>query len=126
VFSYGSSFYSGTTPSEDSLTKREQVDPLSALEGISNVLALPITATGATAKPEASGSEHYIIEGTTGAYQDPKARLVYFQTPENTLSLTWRVETDLLNDWILSYVDADSASKVLGVVNYVADASYRV
>jgi len=96
------------------------------LNGVSNVLALPITATDATAKPEASAAEHYVIEGTTGAYQDPKARLVYFQNPDNTLSLTWRVETDLNDDWLLSYVDADSGSKILGVVNYVAEASYRV
>lgn len=106
--------------------KREQVDPVTALKGVSNVLALPITATDATAKPESTAAEHYTIEGTTGAYQDPKARLVYFQTPENTISLTWRVETDLHDDWILSYVDAGGASQVLGVVNYVADAQYRV
>lgn len=105
--------------------KRDQVDPVAALKGVSNALALPITATDATAKPDAS-AEHYTIEGTTGAYQDPKARLVYFQTPENTISLTWRVETDLNDDWILSYVDAGGATQVLGVVNYVADAAYRV
>ncbi|TVY53916.1 Extracellular metalloproteinase mep [Lachnellula cervina] len=126
VFSYGNSFYSGATPSENPMVKRDQVDPIAALTGVSNVLALPITASDATAKPEASAAEHYVIEGTTGAYQDPKARLVYFQNPDNTLSLTWRVETDLNDDWLLSYVDADSASKILGVVNYVADVSYRV
>lgn len=66
------------------------------------------------------------IEGTTGAHQDPKARLVYLQAEGNALTLTWRVETDLYSDWILSYVDAAGASNVLGVVNYVADASYQV
>ncbi|TVY80283.1 Extracellular metalloproteinase mep [Lachnellula suecica] len=125
VFSYGNSFYSGETPSESPLVKRDQVDPVTALKGVANVLALPIIATDATAKPE-EATEHYVIEGSTGANQDPKARLVYFQTPENTLSLTWRVETDLIDDWILSYVDASGASEVFGVVNYVADASYRV
>lgn len=78
--------------------KRGQVDPVTALKGVSNVLSLPITASDATAKPDTSAAEHYVIEGTTGAYQDPKARLVYFQTSTNTLSLTWRVETDLNDD----------------------------
>jgi extracellular elastinolytic metalloproteinase len=78
--------------------KRDKFGPVEALQGVSSIFGLSITATDAVAKPEES-SEHYIIEGTSGAYQDPKARLVYFQTPENTLSLTWRVETDLNDDW---------------------------
>lgn len=79
----------------------------------------------AIAQPEPL-SEHYIIRGTTGAHQDPQARLMYFQTPENTLALTWRIETDLLDDWILTYMDAATAKNILGVVNYVADVSYQV
>jgi extracellular elastinolytic metalloproteinase len=51
---------------------------------------------------------------------------VYLQTSDGTLTLTWRVETDLLDNWLLSYVDAAGASEVLGVVDYVSDASYTV
>lgn len=98
---------------------------MTALKGASNVLSLPISAVAATAKPE-EATEHYVIEGTSGAQQDPKARLVYFQTPEQTLSLTWRIETDLNDNWLLSYVDAAGASQVFGVVDYVSDASYTV
>jgi extracellular elastinolytic metalloproteinase len=78
--------------------KRDQVGPVEALKGVSSIFGLSITTTTAVAKPEES-AEHYTIEGTNGAYQDPKARLVYLQTPENALSLTWRVETDLSDDW---------------------------
>lgn len=125
MFSFGNSFYTGDIPSENPLKKRDQIDPVAALRGVSDSLDLSIATTKASAKAETT-AEHYIIEGSTGAYQDPKARLVYFQTPEGTLSLTWRVETDLLDDWILSYVDAKSGEEVFGVVNYVADATYKV
>jgi len=45
---------------------------------------------------------------------------------DGALTLTWRVETDILENWLLSYIDAASASEVHGVVDYVADASYTV
>jgi extracellular elastinolytic metalloproteinase len=125
IFSYGNSFFFGTIPTENPLVKRDQVGPVAALKGVSNVLGLQVGADAATAKPE-QATEHYVIEGTTGTYQDPKARLVYFQTPEKTLTLSWRVETDLNDNWLLSYVDASGASQIYGVVNYVSDASYQV
>ncbi|KFY36533.1 hypothetical protein V494_05022 [Pseudogymnoascus sp. VKM F-4513 (FW-928)] len=124
VFSFGNSFFTGEVPSENPLVKRGQVDAIAALKGASNVLGLKIDAETAKAKAE-EALEHYIIEGTTGAHQDPKARLVYFQK-EDGLSLTWRVETDLRENWLLSYVEANGASEVFGVVNYVSDATYQV
>lgn len=105
--------------------KRDQIDPVAALQGASSVLDLSITANGATAKPE-EPLEHYEIEGATGTVSAPKARLQYIQTPEKTLSLVWRVETDIDSDWILSYVDATDATKIHAIVNYVAEASYEV
>jgi extracellular elastinolytic metalloproteinase len=36
------------------------------------------------------------------------------------------VETDLLDNWLLSYIDAAGVSDILGVVDYVSDASYAV
>lgn len=125
VFSHGNSFYRGPIPADNPVTKRGHLSPIAALKGASNLLALPITATSAVAHPEAE-AEHYIIQGTTGAHQDPKASLVYFMKADNTLALAWRVETDLLDDWILTYVDAATATTVHGVVNWVADASYQV
>lgn len=125
VFSYGNSFFTGAVPAENPLVKRDQVDAVAALKGASNVLGLQIVADAAKAKAE-EALEHYIIEGTTGAKQDPKARLVYFQKEDKSLSLSWRVETDLRDNWLLSYVDASGASEVFGVVNYVSDATYQV
>ncbi|KFY89279.1 hypothetical protein V500_05827 [Pseudogymnoascus sp. VKM F-4518 (FW-2643)] len=125
VFSYGNSFFLGTIPTENPLVKSDQVGLVAALKGVSNVLGLQVGADAATAKPE-EATEHYVIEGTTGAYQDPKACLVYFQTPELTLSLSWRVETDLNDNWLLSYVDVSGATEIYGVVNYVSDATYKV
>jgi len=108
--------------------KRDQVDPVAALKGATDILGLSINTESATAvsESEGKGTEHYVIEGTSGAVSAPKARLMYIQTPENTLALTWRVETDLHDDWILSYVDASGGDKVYNVVNYVADAGYQV
>ncbi|CAG8975503.1 hypothetical protein HYALB_00012279 [Hymenoscyphus albidus] len=127
VFSFGNSFYAGEGPAESPLVKRDnQIDPVAALQGASTVLDLSIAATGATAKPE-EPLEHYEIQGSTGTVSAPKARLQYIQTPDKkTLSLVWRVETDVYDDWILSYVDAKDATKIHNIVNYVADASYEV
>jgi extracellular elastinolytic metalloproteinase len=125
VFSFGNSFYTGAIPAENPLTKRDQIDPVAALKGASSGLALSITATAAVAKPEES-LEHYVIEGSQGALSAPKARLQYILTPENTLALVWRVETDVGSDWLLTYVDASDSSKIHAAVNYVAEASYTV
>ena len=115
-----------------------------ALKMVSKMLGLPITVEGATAKiaggvvgledaPGDSASMEpsalkgsYTISGAQGAYQDPKARLVYLQDETGALDLVWRVETDILDTWLLSYVDAQSATTVKGVVEYVAHASYDV
>jgi extracellular elastinolytic metalloproteinase len=124
VFSYGNSFYSGPLPSESPLVKRDQVDPVEALKGASNTLQLSVSTDDAAAEPEEE-IEHYTITGSSGALSDPKAHLVYFQT-KNSLSLSWRVETDISDNWLLSYVDAITPERVFGVVDYVAEASYTV
>lgn len=125
VFSYGNSFFLGTIPTENPLVKSDQVGLVAALKGVSNVLGLQVSANAATTKPE-EATEHYVIAGTTGAYQDLKACLVYFQTLEQTLSLSWSVETDLNDNWLLSYVDVSGVTEIYGVVNYVSDATYKV
>lgn len=70
------------------------------------------------------------MTGTTGAVSDPKANLVYLQkSSDKDLTLTWRVETDVMDNWLLTYVDAASTKEVHGVVDYVSDiasATYQV
>ena len=124
VFSYGSSFYDGAIPATPPVTKRAHVWPVQALVGVTNILDLPVSAAQATAKPLATPNS-YTITGTTGAYQDPKARLVYFANGDS-LTLAWRVETDIYDDWFLSYVDAVTNEQILGIVSYSADATYEV
>lgn len=143
IISYGHSLYTGTLPSARSLAKRDFVGPVMALKKASKMLGLDISTDKATAKiagevvgledaPDTAASMEpsalkgsYIIKGTTGAYQDPTARLVYLQQG-TSVKLVWRVETDILDTWLLSYVDAQSASTVMGVVEYVAHATYGV
>lgn len=107
------------------MKKRDQVNPVAALKALDSTLNLGISADNAEAVSE-EAAEHYTIKGSAGALQDPKARLVYFQNPDNSLTLTWRVETDIGDNWLLSYVDAKSPEKVSGVVDYVSDATWQV
>jgi extracellular elastinolytic metalloproteinase len=105
--------------------KAIHIDAVTALKKVSSTLVLPISADAATAVP-ASDIEHYVLKGSSGAHPDPKAHLVYFQAADNTLSLSWRVETDIVDNWLQTYIDAKSGSNILGVIDYVSDASYTV
>lgn len=112
------------------MTKRKHQDSITALNAASSILQLGLTTEGASASAT-DRIETYTITGTSGAEVDPEARLVYFVKNDGTLTLTWRVETDVSSDWLLSYVDAEASTDVLGVVNYVSsavnvDASYLV
>lgn len=69
--------------------------------------------------------ERYTITGSSGALADPEARLVYVQTGDS-LVLSWRLETDIGNNWLLSYADAVTPENIVAVVDYVSDASYNV
>jgi extracellular elastinolytic metalloproteinase len=123
VFSYGSSFFTGELPPK-TLAKTDSTDSVKALASVNEVLGLSISSAGA--KAESQGSGKFVIKGTQGAHQDPKAQLVYFQTPNNELSLAWRVETDIYSNWLLSYTNAANTKDILGVVDYVAGADYHV
>lgn len=101
--------------------KRDYQDAVTALEGASSVLDLGVSSSGATVEAT-DRIETYTIKGTSGAVSDPEARLVYFVKDDGTLALTWRVETDISSDWLLSYVDAETSEQVHAVVNYVAQA----
>ena len=112
-------------PEATQLTKREVAEPVDALKGATSMLQLPIEADAATAE-STDGDKAFVFKGTSGAVKDPEARLVYFQTAADGLKLTWRVETDILSNWLLTYVDATTNDQVHAVVDYSADASYQV
>lgn len=105
--------------------KRDFSDPVDALKTASDVLQLPIEAGKATAE-STEGKETFTLKGTSGAVKDPEAKLMYLIKADGTLALTWRVETDILSNWLLTYVDAATNEEVHGVVDYSADASYQV
>lgn len=130
MFSHGSSFYTGAVPDSTPLKKREHQNSITALSAVSSALQLDLTTDGASADAT-DETETYTITGTSGAVTDPEARLVYFVKGDGTLTLTWRIETDISTNWLLSYVDAYTPTDVLGVINYVStavdvDASYLV
>lgn len=106
------------------MTKRAFSEPTQALAGATKVLELPVT--GEASAEAADGTEVYTLKGTSGAQKDPEARLVYFVKSDGSLALTWRVETDVLDNWLLSYVDANTNEEIHGVVDYVAEATYLV
>lgn len=97
------------------------------MSAASSILQLDVASDGASVE-STDRIETYTITGTSGVQSDPEARLVYFVKDDGTLALTWRVETDVGNDWLLSYVNAETTSEVYGVVNYVSDvdATYLV
>lgn len=102
------------------MRKRDFSDPTNALKGAVNILGLPVQADGATAVAQ-EGTEKYTLKGTTGAVSDPKAHLVYLVKGDGTLALTWRVETDVMDNWLLTYIDAKTNEEIHGVVDYVSD-----
>ncbi|EKD16128.1 uncharacterized protein L3040_007782 [Drepanopeziza brunnea f. sp. 'multigermtubi'] len=127
VFSFGDSFYDGELPAVSPIVKRDQVEPTAALKGAAAVLDLPIKASEAVAIPHPEQTlQYYLIQGAEGTVSEPKAKLVYFQDADNNLTLSWRVETDITNDWLLTYVNAVNAQHILGVVDYVTDSRWNV
>jgi extracellular elastinolytic metalloproteinase len=96
-----------------------------ALKTANDMLQLPIKAEEVKAEA-AEGKETFILKGTSGATKDPEAKLVYLVKDDGSLGLTWRVETDILSNWLLTYVDAGTDKAIHGVVDYSADATYQV
>ncbi|KAF3896980.1 Extracellular metalloproteinase MEP [Trichophyton interdigitale] len=125
VFSFGNSFFTGEIPKENPMVKRAFSDPVKALKGAVKALNLPVKSDNAKAKTTA-GKESFEFMGTTGALSAPKANLVYLQKEDGTLALTWRVETDVGDNWLLTYVDAHNSETVHNVVDYVASAEFKV
>ncbi|KAI1131112.1 extracellular elastinolytic metallo proteinase [Nemania abortiva] len=124
IFSYGNSFFTGEIPAENPLHKREFSDATQALEKATTMLDLGVTGQATAEATE--GVETFTLKGTSGAQKDPEARLMYLVKPSGELALTWRVETDILDNWLLSYVDATTNEEIHGVVDWVQDAKLRV
>ncbi|KAI0878673.1 extracellular elastinolytic metallo proteinase [Hypoxylon argillaceum] len=124
IFSYGNSFFQGAIPAENPLRKREFSDATQALEKATSMLDLPVTGTATAEATE--GTETFTLKGTSGAEKDPEARLMYLVNSAGELALTWRIETDVLDNWLLSYVDAKTNEEIHGVVDWVQDAKLRV
>ncbi|KAI1921601.1 Extracellular metalloproteinase 10 [Ophidiomyces ophidiicola] len=124
VFSFGNSFYTGKTPNSKPNLTQDYTSPMQALRGAIHALKLPVKADGATSK--AINDQEFTFQGTSGALSDPTSKLVYIVKADGTLALTWRVETDIGDNWLLSYVDAKDSNKVHNVVDYVAHATYKV
>ncbi|KAI2636683.1 extracellular elastinolytic metallo proteinase [Xylaria nigripes] len=124
ILSYGNSFYQGKIPEENPLQKRAFSAAPQALEKVISMLQIPVAGTP-TAEATAE-SNTFTLKGTSGAQKDPEARLMYFVKSTGDLALTWRVETDVLDNWLLSYVDAKTNAEIHGVVDWVQDATMEV
>lgn len=88
------------------------------------MLDLPVT--GSATAEATQEIETFTLKGTSGAQKDPEARLMYLVKADGTLALTWRVETDVLDNWLLTYVDAKTNKEIHGVVDWVQDAKFKV
>lgn len=96
-----------------------------ALRGTSEALQLSITLDQVSTEA-AEDKESFNFKGVSGTVSDPKAQLVYLMKEDGSLALTWRVETDVDSNWLLTYIDANTGKDVHGVVDYVAEADYQV
>lgn len=72
--------------------------------------------------------EEWLVWGVPDTIGSIKARKVYVQTPSKVstevtnLNLAWRLEVTMLNNQYEAYVSAYDSSKIISVVDWVADA----
>ena len=125
MFSFSNSFYAGEVPAQAPIQKRSLLDLREALDTVIDTFSLPIE-TDSVVTVASQGVESQLITGTTGAKEDPKLKLVYFIKRDGDLALTWSVETRLEEQYLLSYVDAETDSGVLGMIDFVSFATYEV
>lgn len=121
----------GEIPEENPRRKRGYSDPAAALNGAIKAFDLPITydevsVQAMVSDPDSAKSNPFILKGASGTFSDPKARLMYFTKPDGKLALTWKVETDLLHDWLSFYVDAESSETVHGTFDHLLRAYFEV
>lgn len=123
VFSFGSSFFEGQIPPASD--QQDIITPEDALKKVISSLEIPVKADQATSQPK-EGKQIFSLKNTSGAAKEPEARLVYLVTPQGSLALTWRIELDIMSNWILAYIDAKTGEDIYGVVDYAADITYEV
>ncbi|KAF4547252.1 Fungalysin metallopeptidase-like protein [Elsinoe fawcettii] len=125
ILSFGHSF-SKTTGNHSSISKQIHRDgPQAAFKLASEQLRLPFSCDQAVATLGEDGSTYH-IQNASEVMEQPQARLTYVRDVNETLRLAWRIESDILSNWLLTYVDAQTNSEILGVVDYSADATYEV
>lgn len=84
-----------------------------------------MTSDVVTAEP-LEDLEAFVLRGTYGAVSDPTARLTYLVKSDGTLTLTWKVETNLLTHWLHSYMDALRGGEIYGLIDWAWSATYKV
>ncbi|KAM3421665.1 Extracellular metalloproteinase [Cercospora zeina] len=126
ILSYGNSFFAGTVP-EAAPAPEEVIEPQPVLEAVVNALALPLEPAAAEIVVEET-ARSFTVQGLGDTVESPPdGQLVYYRTPEGELVSAWRVETDIGDSWLTTYVDATNDNAILAVTDYVADAeSYQV
>ena len=122
VLSVGSSF---TTQLNEVGRRSAVVPPMVALQGVVDTLGLPLTVAGAKMVESKSSNGTFKVVGAQGALSQPRAELVYYRT-EGGIRLAWKVETDMGENWMVSYANAGQVGDILGAVDYVADEKYEV
>ncbi|KAK4627330.1 Extracellular metalloproteinase MEP [Fulvia fulva] len=124
IFSYGSSFYTGPLP-EAAPAPEEVAEPQPVLETVVDVLALPIQPAEADILVEET-ARSFTVQGLNNVESPPEGQLVYYGNAEGNLISAWRLETDVSENWLTTYVDATNENNILAVTDYVAESTYEV
>ena len=70
-------------------------------------------------------SQVEIIENVPGTVNPVKAKLVYVQSPtchETKLTLAWKLEVEMQDNWYEAYMDASHISRIHTVIDWASDA----
>ncbi|KAJ6789113.1 hypothetical protein PWT90_08947 [Aphanocladium album] len=119
IFSFSNNFFAGELPSAGPLAQTDLTSPISALQGAAKILGFSIDATKSTVEPDSTTNHTYIVKSVSGVNRDPVLKLAYVVDGDGKLQLTWRVETDIIHNWLRSYVDAKTNGKIYGVYDHV-------
>lgn len=97
------------------------------LETVVSVLALPIEPAAADIVVQET-ARSFTVQGLGDVVESPPdGQLVYYRNAAGELVSAWRLETDVKDSWLTTYVDAENENNVLAITDYVSDAeSYQV
>lgn len=103
------------------------LEPRPLLETVVNTLALPIEPAAAEIVVQET-ARTFTVQGLGDAVEtSPDGQLVYYRNAAGELVSAWRLEIDIKDSWLTTYVDAENESNILAVTDYVADVeSYQV